>query len=48
MCCLDPRSEGHLVYHGPVSEVEAFFADMGFYCPERKGVADFLQVSLHR
>ncbi len=31
------------MYHGPVGEVEAFFRGMGFHCPERKGVADFLQ-----
>ena len=36
-------SEGYLVYHGPVTEVAQYFADMGFHCPERKGVADFLQ-----
>ena len=37
------RSEGYMVYHGPVTEVAQYFADMGFHCPERKGVADFLQ-----
>lgn len=31
------------MYHGPVAEVAQYFAGMGFYCPERKGVADFLQ-----
>lgn len=36
-------SEGYLVFHGPTDEIQEFFADMGFVCPERKGVADFLQ-----
>jgi ABC-type multidrug transport system ATPase subunit len=36
-------SEGHIVYHGPREEVLGFFASMGFRCPERKGVPDFLQ-----
>eukprot|EP00208_Stichococcus_sp_RCC1054_P006723 CAMPEP_0206141786 /NCGR_PEP_ID=MMETSP1473-20131121/14100_1 /ASSEMBLY_ACC=CAM_ASM_001109 /TAXON_ID=1461547 /ORGANISM="Stichococcus sp, Strain RCC1054" /LENGTH=1124 /DNA_ID=CAMNT_0053536477 /DNA_START=231 /DNA_END=3601 /DNA_ORIENTATION=+ len=36
-------SEGYLVYHGPRKGIEDFFADLGFVCPERKGVADFLQ-----
>ncbi|KAJ7955316.1 Pleiotropic drug resistance transporter [Quillaja saponaria] len=36
-------AEGKIVYHGPRSEVLSFFEDCGFKCPERKGVADFLQ-----
>eukprot|EP01018_Ginkgo_biloba_P026506 Gb_37007 [translate_table: standard] len=36
-------SEGQLVYHGPRESVLEFFESMGFKCPERKGVADFLQ-----
>ena len=40
---LPTCSEGYLVYHGPVTEVAQYFANMGFHCPERKGVADFLQ-----
>ncbi|XAR60730.1 Iron-chelate-transporting ATPase [Bertholletia excelsa] len=36
-------SEGHLVYHGPREEVLEFFESLGFQCPPRKGVADFLQ-----
>lgn len=36
-------SEGQIVYQGPREEVLVFFAYMGFKCPERKGVADFLQ-----
>ena len=34
---------GKIVYHGPQDHVLAFFEDCGFRCPERKGVADFLQ-----
>ena len=36
-------SEGQIVYHGPHENVLEFFEDVGFKCPERKGVADFLQ-----
>ncbi|KAI4386109.1 hypothetical protein MLD38_004070 [Melastoma candidum] len=36
-------SEGHIVYQGPRENVLEFFEFMGFKCPERKGVADFLQ-----
>nr|QVT92313.1 ABC transporter [Salvia miltiorrhiza] len=36
-------SEGNVVYHGPREYVVEFFESMGFKCPERKGVADFLQ-----
>lgn len=36
-------SEGHIVYQGPREHVLEFFQSMGFKCPERKGVADFLQ-----
>ncbi|KAL0412871.1 UNVERIFIED_CONTAM: Pleiotropic drug resistance protein 3 [Sesamum radiatum] len=35
--------EGKIVYHGPRSDVLGFFSSCGFKCPERKGVADFLQ-----
>ena len=30
-------------YHGPREAVLPFFDQLGFYCPERRGVADFLQ-----
>lgn len=41
-------SDGQIVYQGPREHVLEFFKSMGFKCPERKGVADFLQeVSLH-
>ncbi|XP_015972150.1 pleiotropic drug resistance protein 1-like [Arachis duranensis] len=36
-------SDGHIVYQGPCQNVLEFFAFKGFKCPERKGVADFLQ-----
>ena len=36
-------SEGQVVYHGPKENVLEFFEHMGFKCPDRKGVADFLQ-----
>ncbi|XP_068652846.1 ABC transporter G family member 39-like [Aristolochia californica] len=35
--------EGQIVYHGPQSHILDFLVTMGFKCPERKGVADFLQ-----
>lgn len=42
-------SDGHVVYQGPRENVLEFFEIMGFLCPHRKGVADFLQeVSLNR
>ncbi|XP_044500168.1 pleiotropic drug resistance protein 3-like isoform X3 [Mangifera indica] len=36
-------TEGKIVYQGPRDKVIEFFEDCGFRCPERKGVADFLQ-----
>ncbi|XP_059077764.1 pleiotropic drug resistance protein 1 [Cryptomeria japonica] len=36
-------SEGQLLYQGPRELIVKFFESMGFACPERKGVADFLQ-----
>lgn len=36
-------SEGKVVYQGPRTSVLEFFGQMGFHCPERKNVADFLQ-----
>ncbi|XP_057968705.1 ABC transporter G family member 32 [Malania oleifera] len=35
--------EGQIVYQGPRDAVPQFFASLGFRCPERKNVADFLQ-----
>ncbi|ORZ02812.1 ABC-2 type transporter-domain-containing protein [Syncephalastrum racemosum] len=34
--------EGYCIYFGPVSEAKQYFADLGFYCPPRKSVPDFL------
>lgn len=36
-------AEGKIVFHGPRTEILNFFEECGFKCPERKGVADFLQ-----
>ncbi|KAG0534334.1 hypothetical protein BDA96_04G271000 [Sorghum bicolor] len=36
-------SEGQIVYQGPRENILEFFEALGFKCPERKGVADFLQ-----
>ncbi|VAI24826.1 unnamed protein product [Triticum turgidum subsp. durum] len=35
--------EGQIVYHGPRENAINFFGTMGFKCPDRKNVADFLQ-----
>ena len=36
-------SDGRIVYQGPRENILEFFEYMGFKCPERKGIADFLQ-----
>jgi hypothetical protein len=36
-------SDGRIVYQGPRENVLEFFEYVGFRCPERKGIADFLQ-----
>ncbi|KAI0523961.1 hypothetical protein KFK09_003325 [Dendrobium nobile] len=36
-------SDGYIVYQGPLEHVLHFFESMGFKCPERKSVPDFLQ-----
>ncbi|CAI0473626.1 unnamed protein product [Linum tenue] len=36
-------SDGQIAYQGPRENVLEFFEHMGFKCPDRKGVADFLQ-----
>nr|QVT92310.1 ABC transporter [Salvia miltiorrhiza] len=36
-------SDGRIVYQGPRHNVVEFFESLGFRCPHRKGVADFLQ-----
>jgi ABC-type multidrug transport system ATPase subunit len=39
--------EGQIVYHGPRSHAVGFFSTIGFSCPDRKNVADFLQEVIH-
>ncbi|KAL1819090.1 hypothetical protein ACET3Z_013959 [Daucus carota] len=36
-------SEGQIVYQGPRDNILEFFETVGFKCPDRKGVGDFLQ-----
>ena len=36
-------SEDQILYQGPRENILEFFEAVGFKCPERKGVADFLQ-----
>ena len=36
--------EGHIIYAGPVTEVEDYFAELGYRAPDQMDVADFLQV----
>ncbi|POM65843.1 ATP-binding cassette (ABC) Superfamily [Phytophthora palmivora] len=35
-------NDGHIMYHGPREHVQEYFEKMGFHCPPRKDVADFL------
>jgi len=37
------QSDGQIVYQGPREYVVEYFESMGFRCPMRKGVGDFLQ-----
>jgi hypothetical protein len=37
-------AEGQIIYAGPIEEVEDYFANIGFHCPEFTDVADFLQM----
>ncbi|KAK2994426.1 hypothetical protein RJ640_009653 [Escallonia rubra] len=36
-------SDGQIVYQGPRENILEFFEYLGFKCPDRKGIADFLQ-----
>ncbi|KAK2077910.1 hypothetical protein QBZ16_003778 [Prototheca wickerhamii] len=36
-------SNGRVPFHGPLSAVLPFFEALGYHCPVRRGVADFLQ-----
>ena len=40
---LSPLCPLQVCFHGPREMVLPFFESLGFYCPERRGVADFLQ-----
>lgn len=41
--------ESRIVYQGPRENILEFFESMGFKCPARKGIADYLQeVSLQQ
>ena len=42
VCAFATRA-GQVVYAGPRTGVVPFFESMGFRCPERKAVPDFLQ-----
>uniref|UniRef100_K3X547 ABC transporter domain-containing protein n=1 Tax=Globisporangium ultimum (strain ATCC 200006 / CBS 805.95 / DAOM BR144) TaxID=431595 RepID=K3X547_GLOUD len=35
-------NEGYLMYHGPRDEIVGYFENLGFVCPPRRDVADFL------
>ncbi|CAI5700434.1 unnamed protein product [Peronospora effusa] len=35
-------NEGHVMYHGPQNEALSYFESLGFKCPPRRDVADFL------
>ncbi|GMF26666.1 unnamed protein product [Phytophthora lilii] len=35
-------NSGRIMYHGPREQVQEYFENMGFRCPPRKDVADFL------
>ncbi|KAI9314324.1 ABC-2 type transporter-domain-containing protein [Dichotomocladium elegans] len=34
--------EGYCIYFGPVQQAKSYFEDLGFYCPPRKSIPDFL------
>ncbi|KAF4322110.1 hypothetical protein G195_002965 [Phytophthora kernoviae 00238/432] len=35
-------NEGRVLYHGPTSQVQSYFESLGFICPPRRDIADFL------
>eukprot|EP00644_Phytophthora_capsici_P008634 jgi/Phyca11/7576/fgenesh1_pm.PHYCAscaffold_20_\ len=39
---LQPSPEGRALYHGPTSQVQHYFESLGFVCPPRRDIADFL------
>ena len=36
-------AEGQIIYHGPTNQAKDYFENMGFICPGRKDLGDFLQ-----
>lgn len=34
--------EGYCIYFGPTEQAKAYFEELGFYCPPRKSIPDFL------
>ncbi|KAI8969248.1 ABC-2 type transporter-domain-containing protein [Mycotypha africana] len=34
--------EGYCIYYGPVTEAKRYFENLGFHCPPRKSIPDFL------
>ncbi|KAI9499301.1 ABC-2 type transporter-domain-containing protein [Zychaea mexicana] len=34
--------DGYCIYFGPADEAKAYFENLGFYCPPRKSIPDFL------
>jgi len=36
-------AEGQIIYHGPTNQANDYFESMGFICPGRKDLGDFLQ-----
>ncbi|KAG0170921.1 hypothetical protein DFQ28_001400 [Apophysomyces sp. BC1034] len=34
--------DGHCIYFGPTDRAKSYFEDLGFYCPPRKSIPDFL------
>ncbi|GMF50703.1 unnamed protein product [Phytophthora fragariaefolia] len=35
-------NDGRVLYHGPTSQVQQYFESIGFICPPRRDIADFL------
>ncbi|GLE01188.1 hypothetical protein PINS_up010018 [Pythium insidiosum] len=35
-------NDGYVTYHGPCADVQQYFAGLGFVCPPRRDLADFL------
>lgn len=53
-CAVHPNSppaqllsSGKIIFHGPRELVLPFFESLGFACPPRKGIAEYLQGGAH-